>query len=188
MGRYRGGRSRHAMTISQPRGLALETIAEVDPGPVAAMQGERRRQHDNIELIASENYVSAAVMEAQGAGSPTSTPKAYPESAITAGASSSTSPRRWPSERALALFPARSTSTCSRTRAPRPTWLRTSACSSPATGPRDESRPWRPSHARDGAQLQREAVSRSTPTASARTPSASTTTRWKPRRARSGRR
>jgi glycine hydroxymethyltransferase len=30
------------------------------------MQGERRRQHDNIELIASENYVSAAVMEAQG--------------------------------------------------------------------------------------------------------------------------
>ena len=30
------------------------------------MQGERRRQHDKIELIASENYVSAAVMEAQG--------------------------------------------------------------------------------------------------------------------------
>jgi glycine hydroxymethyltransferase len=54
------------MTISQPRGLALESIAEVDPDLWAAMQGERRRQHDNIELIASENYVSAAVMEAQG--------------------------------------------------------------------------------------------------------------------------
>src|SRR6187431_2102228 len=54
------------MTISQPRGLALESIAEVDPDLWAAMQGERRRQHDNIELIASENYVSAAVLEAQG--------------------------------------------------------------------------------------------------------------------------
>ena len=43
------------MTISQPRGLALESIAEVDPVLWAAMQGERRRQHDNIELISSEN-------------------------------------------------------------------------------------------------------------------------------------
>ena len=54
------------MTISQGRGLALESIAEIDPALWEAMQGERRRQHDNIELIASENYVSAAVMEAQG--------------------------------------------------------------------------------------------------------------------------
>jgi glycine hydroxymethyltransferase len=54
------------MTISQPRGLALESIADVDPDLWDAMQGERRRQHDNIELIASENYESAAVMEAQG--------------------------------------------------------------------------------------------------------------------------
>ena len=30
------------------------------------MEGERHRQHDKIELIASENYTSAAVMEAQG--------------------------------------------------------------------------------------------------------------------------
>jgi glycine hydroxymethyltransferase len=54
------------MTISQRQGLALESIAEIDPALWEAMQGERRRQHDNIELIASENYVSAAVMEAQG--------------------------------------------------------------------------------------------------------------------------
>ena len=54
------------MTISETRGLALESIADVDPVLWEAMQGERRRQHDNIELIASENYVSAAVMEAQG--------------------------------------------------------------------------------------------------------------------------
>jgi glycine hydroxymethyltransferase len=42
------------------------TIAEVDPELWAAMEGERRRQHDKIELIASENYTAAAVMEAQG--------------------------------------------------------------------------------------------------------------------------
>ena len=54
------------MAISETRGLALESIADVDPVLWDAMQGERRRQHDNIELIASENYVSAAVMEAQG--------------------------------------------------------------------------------------------------------------------------
>src|SRR5258708_23291292 len=42
------------------------TIAEVDPELWDAMVGERHRQHDKIELIASENYTSAAVMEAQG--------------------------------------------------------------------------------------------------------------------------
>jgi glycine hydroxymethyltransferase len=53
------------MGISQ-RVDADATIAEVDPKLWAAMEGERRRQHDKIELIASENYTAAAVMEAQG--------------------------------------------------------------------------------------------------------------------------
>jgi len=48
------------MTISDARGLAMGSIAQVDPVLWEAMQGERRRQHDKIELIASENYVSAA--------------------------------------------------------------------------------------------------------------------------------
>jgi glycine hydroxymethyltransferase len=42
------------------------SIADVDPELWAAMEGERHRQHDKIELIASENYTAAAVMEAQG--------------------------------------------------------------------------------------------------------------------------
>ncbi|QDQ28416.1 serine hydroxymethyltransferase [Chitinimonas arctica] len=42
------------------------TIAEFDPELSAAMQGEVVRQHEHIELIASENYTSPAVMEAQG--------------------------------------------------------------------------------------------------------------------------
>src|SRR6202008_4908460 len=54
------------MTISPGMGLALESIEDLDPVLWEAMVNERRRQHDKIELIASENYVSAAVMEAQG--------------------------------------------------------------------------------------------------------------------------
>ena len=42
------------------------TIAVVDPDLWAAIQNENRRQEDHIELIASENYTSPAVMEAQG--------------------------------------------------------------------------------------------------------------------------
>ncbi len=42
------------------------TIAATDPDVWAAIQNEYRRQEDGIELIASENYASPAVMAAQG--------------------------------------------------------------------------------------------------------------------------
>src|SRR5688500_633644 len=42
------------------------TIARVDPEIWAAVQAENQRQEDHIELIASENYTSPAVMAAQG--------------------------------------------------------------------------------------------------------------------------
>ena len=45
---------------------ANQTIASTDPELWAAIQGENHRQEEHIELIASENYVSHAVMEAQG--------------------------------------------------------------------------------------------------------------------------
>ena len=41
-------------------------LASVDPEIAAVIEKERRRQLDNIELIASENFTSPAVMEAQG--------------------------------------------------------------------------------------------------------------------------
>ena len=44
----------------------LSTVANVDPDLWAAIQSENRRQEEHIELIASENYASPAVMEAQG--------------------------------------------------------------------------------------------------------------------------
>ncbi|MCM2303817.1 MAG: serine hydroxymethyltransferase [Elusimicrobia bacterium] len=43
-----------------------KTLADLDPELYAAIAREARRQSDNLELIASENYTSEAVMEAQG--------------------------------------------------------------------------------------------------------------------------
>ncbi|HEF4739804.1 TPA: serine hydroxymethyltransferase, partial [Burkholderia multivorans] len=42
------------------------TVARVDPEVFAAIEQENRRQEEHIELIASENYTSPAVMAAQG--------------------------------------------------------------------------------------------------------------------------
>ena len=93
------------MTISQSRGLALESIAEVDPVLWDAMQGERRRQHDNIELIASENYVSAAVMEAQGSWLTNKYAEGLPGKRYYGGCEYVDIAEVLAQERALALYP-----------------------------------------------------------------------------------
>ena len=45
---------------------SVSTIAHTDPELWAVIQRENQRQEDHIELIASENYASPAVMQAQG--------------------------------------------------------------------------------------------------------------------------
>ena len=47
-------------------GFFTETLASSDPELFASITDELGRQRDEIELIASENIVSAAVLEAQG--------------------------------------------------------------------------------------------------------------------------
>ena len=42
------------------------SLHDFDPELGVAIDAESRRQEDHIELIASENYCSPAVMEAQG--------------------------------------------------------------------------------------------------------------------------
>src|SRR3981189_2069431 len=46
-------------TMSRP-------LYEVDPQIATAIDNEARRQHEGLELIASENFVSQAVLEAAG--------------------------------------------------------------------------------------------------------------------------
>ena len=93
------------MTISQQRGLGLESIAEVDPALWDAMQGERRRQHDHVELIASENYVSAAVLEAQGSWLTNKYAEGLPGKRYYGGCEFVDVAEVLAQERALALYP-----------------------------------------------------------------------------------
>ncbi len=46
--------------------MEMELIKAQDPAVYEAMEAEKQRQEANIELIASENFVSPTVMEAQG--------------------------------------------------------------------------------------------------------------------------
>ncbi|MCP9483719.1 serine hydroxymethyltransferase, partial [Shimia sp. CNT1-13L.2] len=54
------------MTTVRDSGFFTESLATRDPELFGAITDELGRQRDEIELIASENIVSAAVMEAQG--------------------------------------------------------------------------------------------------------------------------
>src|SRR5213594_2000983 len=49
----------------KPRNMS-RLLWEVDPQLAAAIDNEVRRQHEGLELIASENFVSEAVLEAMG--------------------------------------------------------------------------------------------------------------------------
>src|SRR3954447_1745868 len=44
----------------------MEMLKDLDPQVFDAIRAEEHRQRDELELIASENYTSAAVMEAVG--------------------------------------------------------------------------------------------------------------------------
>ena len=84
---------------------AWATIAEVDPGALAAMEAERRRQSDKIELIASENYVHAAVLEAQGSWLTNKYAEGLPGKRYYGGCEFVDLVEDLARERALALFP-----------------------------------------------------------------------------------
>ena len=45
---------------------STQSLAQVDPELWQALRAEIRRQEDHIELIASENYASPAVLAAHG--------------------------------------------------------------------------------------------------------------------------
>jgi len=59
-------------------GFFSESLSSRDPELFAAIKGELGRQRDEIELIASENIVSAAVLEAQGSDLTNKYAEGYP--------------------------------------------------------------------------------------------------------------
>ena len=63
-------------TSYEPSDIAA--IEETDPAIAAAIHDEERRQFENIELIASENFTSRAVREAQGSALTNKYAEGYP--------------------------------------------------------------------------------------------------------------
>lgn len=64
---------------------SLMKIADYDPELWAAIAGEERREEEYIELIASENYVSPRVLEAQGSVLTNKYAEGYPKKRYYAG-------------------------------------------------------------------------------------------------------
>jgi glycine hydroxymethyltransferase len=54
------------MTTKTETPLRWRTLAESDPDIASAIRNERHRQNSGLELIASENFVSQAILEAAG--------------------------------------------------------------------------------------------------------------------------
>jgi glycine hydroxymethyltransferase len=65
--------------------IRTQSLADVDPEIADAISAENRRQEDHIELIASENYTSRAVMEAQGSSLTNKYAEGYPGKRYYAG-------------------------------------------------------------------------------------------------------
>src|SRR5277367_6390997 len=66
-GKFEGGRhERRVLKMDAKFAPANLRLRNVDPAVAEAIEHERQRQQENIELIASENFVSPAIMEAQG--------------------------------------------------------------------------------------------------------------------------
>jgi glycine hydroxymethyltransferase len=84
---------------------AWARLSDVDPDLWSAMLGERDRQRWKIELIASENYTSAAVMEAQGSWLTNKYAEGLPGKRYYGGCEFVDVVERLAQDRALALFP-----------------------------------------------------------------------------------
>ena len=84
--------------------LDLKTVASVDAELAAAMADELQRQRDHIELIASENFVSPAVMAAMGSHLTNKYAEGYPGKRYYGGCEYVDVVEKLARERAKALF------------------------------------------------------------------------------------
>lgn len=96
------------------------SLAELDPEVAAAMNGELARQRDTLEMIASENFVPRAVLQAQGSVLTNKYAEGYPGRRYYGGCEYVDVVEDLARNRAKELF-APSSPTSSRTPARRPT-------------------------------------------------------------------
>jgi glycine hydroxymethyltransferase len=87
-----------------PRGFFTSGLSETDPSVEAAIEAELKREQEQIELIASENIVSRAVLEAQGSVLTNKYPEGYPGRRYYQGCGPSDQVETLAIERAKQLF------------------------------------------------------------------------------------
>jgi glycine hydroxymethyltransferase len=93
-----------ASGATPPAGFFRASLAAADPDIAAAVAQELARQQDGIELIASENIVSRAVLEAQGSVLTNKYAEGYPGRRYYGGCEAVDIAERLAIERACALF------------------------------------------------------------------------------------
>ena len=87
-----------------PRGFFTSGLSEIDPAVEDAIHHELRREQTQIELIASENIVSKAVLEAQGSVLTNKYAEGYPGRRYYQGCAPSDAVETLAIERAKKLF------------------------------------------------------------------------------------
>jgi len=85
-------------------GSSFEALRKVDPEIYDAIRAEEKRQRENIELIASENFTSRAVMEAQGSCLTNKYAEGYPKKRWYGGCENVDTAEQLAIDRALRLF------------------------------------------------------------------------------------
>jgi RpiB/LacA/LacB family sugar-phosphate isomerase len=104
---FEGGRHQRRLSKMEPPSTpASRRLQSVDPEVANALFLERQRQSENIELIASENLVSQAVMEAQGSVLTNKYAEGYPGRRWYGGCEYVDMAERLAIERATSLFAA----------------------------------------------------------------------------------
>lgn len=96
--------SAELLTTVQPEGFFSRTLADADPAVWAGVRHEIAREQFQIELIASENIVSRAVLEAQGSVFTNKYAEGYPGKRYYQGCHPSDEVETLAIERAKALF------------------------------------------------------------------------------------
>ena len=154
----------------------MENLARTDPEVAEAIRNETERQGRQLEMIASENFVSEAVLEALGTVLTNKYAEGYPGRRYYGGCEFVDVAESLAIARAKQLFGADHANVQPHSGAQANTAVYMAACKPGRHDPRDEPLARRPPHPRPPAQLLRASTSRSWPTASARRTSGSTTT------------
>src|SRR5688572_2201754 len=92
------------LTDVQPLGFFTRSLADADDAVAAAIKDELRREQTQIELIASENIVSRAVLEAQGSVLTNKYAEGYPGRRYYQGCAPSDAVEQLAIDRAKQLF------------------------------------------------------------------------------------